>query len=487
MTLSPETLFPSYSASLGRSAGQTSEWFVPLVLLAVDAAVIEGTFLLGWAARSIATPLFGNSPNHLTYTQGAVFLLILLPAFAVARLYPGYGMSPVEQLRRRLGAIVIVLFGLLVFDRVFASTAGLSRVMLFLVLIGLLILSPLANICVRATLAQTGRWGTPTLIIGTDRNGRTVASYLQRNVEAGLRPIGFIGDDMAAGSLCNGLPVFGSISDAGTKPDLSGFRGVVVLSGQLPSNATNDLLSKLPFRRVILIPNIDSIPGQRVRLAQLGGMLGFDLRRENHGREIRLLKRLSDLCIAVPLLVCMAPLLFFITVAIRLDSPGPALFRQERYGLNGKVFVLYKFRTMRTDAAERLAHLLATQPDIRAEYERYHKIRNDPRITRLGRFLRKTSLDELPQLWNAVRGDMSLVGPRPYMPTELDLQDEQDRAIVSVKPGISGLWQVSARNKVSFEERKEMDAWYTMHRSIWLDFHLLLLTAHAVIRPRHAS
>lgn len=486
MTLSSDTLFPSHSTSLDDSVRRNSGWIVPLVLLAVDAAVIESTFLVGWAARSVATPLFGNSPNPLTYTQGAIFLLILLPAFAMAGLYPGYGMNPAEQLRRRVGAITVVLFGLFVFDRVF-SGSELSRVVLFLVLIGLVILSPLANICVRATLAQRARWGTPTLIIGTDRNGQAVASYLKSNSEAGLRPIGFIGDEVAAGSLCNGLPVFSSIADIGTRPDLARFRGVVVLSAQLPCNATNDLLSKLPFRRVILIPSIDSISGQRVRLAQLGGMLGFDLRRENHGREIRLLKRFSDLCLALPLLVFVAPLLLFIAIAIRLDSAGPTLFRQERYGLNGKVFVLYKFRTMQTDAAERLAHLLATQPDIEAEYLRYHKIRNDPRITGLGRFLRKTSLDELPQLWNVVRGDMSLVGPRPYMPTEIDLQDEQDRVIVSVKPGISGLWQVSARNRVSFEERKEMDAWYTMHRSIWLDFHLLLLTAHAVIRPRHAS
>ena len=194
------------------------------------------------------------------------------------------------------------------------------------------------------------------------------------------------------------------------------------------------------------------------------------------------LKRLLDIVLASLGLVAMLPIWLAIAIAVKLDSPGPAIFVQERLGLHGRRFRFYKFRSMYSDAEQRLAEVLAHNEIDGPVF----KMRNDPRVSRVGAFLRRTSLDELPQLINVIKGEMSLVGPRPPLPREVEQYRPNDHIRLSVKPGLTCLWQVSGRSQVGFDQWMEYDREYVRNMSLWLDLQILLRTVWVVISCRGA-
>jgi undecaprenyl-phosphate galactose phosphotransferase len=197
----------------------------------------------------------------------------------------------------------------------------------------------------------------------------------------------------------------------------------------------------------------------------------------------RALKRAFDLVMATIAGVLLAPLVGLAALAIRLDSPAPVLFSQLRIGRGRRPFTCVKFRTMYIDNEERLHSYLMQHPESRAEWERYAKLKSfDPRVTRVGRLLRRSSFDEIPQLLNVFRGDMSLVGPRPYLPSETDRMGDVAETILKAPPGATGLWQVSGRNKLTFEQRLRLDEYYVRNWSSWMDVVVLTKTIGAVIR-----
>ena len=195
------------------------------------------------------------------------------------------------------------------------------------------------------------------------------------------------------------------------------------------------------------------------------------------------LKRLMDICVSTALLLLTFPLFLLVAVLIKLTSEGPVFFRQERVGYNGRTFTLYKFRTMVKNAEQMKKDLL----ELNEMDGPVFKIRNDPRITRVGHVLRKTSIDELPQLINVLKGDMSLVGPRPPVPNEVVQYQLSDRRRLSMKPGMTGIWQVSGRNNVSFEKWMEMDRQYIDQWSLWLDLKILARTVPVILRGSGAA
>lgn len=201
------------------------------------------------------------------------------------------------------------------------------------------------------------------------------------------------------------------------------------------------------------------------------GAVGYDAARRG-----------LDVAAALILIVVFLPLMLTVAVAIRLDSRGPVLFRQTRWAGGDGTFACLKFRSMHVDAEAHLQRLLASDPALRREYETYHKLTVDPRITRVGRFLRKTSLDELPQLWNVLVGDMSLIGPRAYMPGELPEVGAAAEVIGSVRPGLTGYWQVSGRHRTTFRERVAMDVHYVHNRTPRLDLAILAKTVLIVLK-----
>lgn len=198
------------------------------------------------------------------------------------------------------------------------------------------------------------------------------------------------------------------------------------------------------------------------------------------------LKRVMDLLLAIPLALFLMPALIGLAIMIRNDDKGPILFKQTRRGKDGKEFTCYKFRTMVVDAQEQLDKLLASNPDARREWEENQKLKDDPRITRRGGLLRRTSLDELPQLWNIIRGDMSVVGPRPIVKDEVRRYGRDIEYYDSVRPGVLGLWQISGRNDTTYAARVALDVDYAQRRSVFLDLYILVKAIPAVLLKRGA-
>lgn len=217
------------------------------------------------------------------------------------------------------------------------------------------------------------------------------------------------------------------------------------------------------------------------------GMGGhFRLDRDNNNMKGERIKRALDVVLATLALIFIAPLLLVIAAIIKLQDGGPALFVQKRIGQNGETFSCFKFRSMTTNASERLAELLERDPAARHEWETTHKLRHDPRITKLGHFLRKSSLDELPQLINIIRGDMSVVGPRPIVEAEIVKYGSYFDYYKSTKPGLTGLWQVSGRSNTTYAERVQMDVRYARDRTVLGDIRIIAMTIPAILTSRGA-
>jgi len=229
--------------------------------------------------------------------------------------------------------------------------------------------------------------------------------------------------------------------------------------------------------RARIVPDLFQMSLTQVNVEDLGGVPLIGVRTVAISKGALLVKRLIDVTVAAVGLVLCAPLLLLIALAIRLDSPGPIIFRQTRVGLRGRLFEMYKFRSMHVGAEE--------QQDMLAEFNEadgpIFKIRDDPRLTRVGRILRRLSLDELPQLVNVLRGEMSLVGPRPPIPAEVEKYQEWHKKRLEAPPGMTGLWQVSGRSRLSFDEMVLLDIYYIENWSLWLDFKILMRTIPKVL------
>lgn len=236
------------------------------------------------------------------------------------------------------------------------------------------------------------------------------------------------------------------------------------------------------FSHMLVIPDLFGLGSIGVPAKDVGGILGIEVRQQLLLPGPRFAKRVMDLTLTIIGGICILPIILLLTLLIMIDSRGGAFYQQKRLGRDGRQFAAYKFRSMHGDGEARLAQVLEADPALRAEYNKFHKLRNDPRVTRVGRILRKYSLDELPQLWNVLNGTMSLVGPRPYLERELKDMDAQEGFILRSVPGMTGLWQVSDRNAIGFSGRVKMDVHYVRNWSPWLDIYILARTFGVVIK-----
>ncbi len=236
------------------------------------------------------------------------------------------------------------------------------------------------------------------------------------------------------------------------------------------------------FSHLLVIPDLFGFATLGVPAKNLGGILGLEVRQQLLLPGPRLAKRVMDTALTGIGSLVVLPFLLLVALLIKLDSKGPVFYAQNRLGKDGEFFKAYKFRTMHGDGEARLKAILDADPQLRAEYAIYHKLRRDPRVTRVGRVLRKFSLDEFPQLLNVIMGDMSLVGPRPYIEREVTEMGGQEKIILRAPPGMTGMWQVSDRNATSFAQRVQIDVYYVRNWSPWLDIHILAKTFGVVVK-----
>jgi exopolysaccharide biosynthesis polyprenyl glycosylphosphotransferase len=263
-----------------------------------------------------------------------------------------------------------------------------------------------------------------------------------------------------------------------------GVARVIVSPTGLEEDELKDLLRRCRelSLKLSLLPQLSDVLGPAVEIDDVEGVTVLGVNPPWLPRSSRAVKRTMDLALASVGLLVFAPLMVIVAIAIKLDSPGPLLFRQERVGRAGRRFRLLKFRTMVADAEQRRAELLALSTD-----PHWLKLEHDPRISRVGRHLRHLSVDELPQLWNVLRGEMSIVGPRPLIAAEDALVKGWGRGRLDLTPGITGYWQVLGRTRIPFEEMVKLDYLYVMNWSLWTDLRLIMRTLPTVLSRRGAN
>jgi Undecaprenyl-phosphate galactose phosphotransferase WbaP len=240
------------------------------------------------------------------------------------------------------------------------------------------------------------------------------------------------------------------------------------------------------FRYSAFIPDFPSAANIWMSVRDFGGVLGLATSNNlKMGWNLRI-KRFIDLVIIIVGGILVLPFLLLIALLIKVTSPGPVLYRQRRLGANGKHFYVYKFRSMITGSQDRLRELLESDTELKKEWEKNHKLAKDPRVTKIGKFLRRTSIDEFPQLINILKGEMSLVGPRPIVEEEIEKYGDDYNRVFSIKPGLTGLWQISGRSDTDYESRISYDTYYLQSWSVWMDLWVLFMTFGAVLRGRGA-
>ena len=461
-------------------------WLVVLTLAFSDVLL---AFLL-WEASSAFQGARG-SVQLLAVT--AVFYVVWVGMRAVFGLYPGYGLNQAEELRRQTFAVAATLamvsvFALMFppyFALIFQMGSPLSRLLLVLGLFGLLLFAPLLRYFVKVGLRKTGLWGKPVVILAADEVGGRLVRTLQREWSLGYRPVAVFDNRLApTGGTLEGVPYAGTLTDAMKLARKRKVDTALLATSHSRNKSLARFISRASasFRYVIVVPtNLTGITTSAVVARDLSGTLGVELKHNLLNPWTQRAKRALDLFGVVVGGLLISPLLLAIVALIKLDSSGPVFYWQQRLGGRGKSFRCWKFRTMHTDAESLLSNLLQSDAGARSEWERNQKLRSDPRVTRVGRVLRKTSLDELPQLLNVLRGEMSLVGPRPIVDAEVPKYHEVYKLYRRVTPGMSGLWQVSGRSDTTYEERVAMDAYYVRNWSVWLDLVILARTVKSVL------
>ncbi len=330
-------------------------------------------------------------------------------------------------------------------------------------------------------LRRSGVLVSRMLIVGAGREGRDLHRSIGRASHLGFQVIGFLDDTRPPGPVGPGLPeVVGDSSDVRAAVLAAGADAVLVAGGSVATETAERVYRDLQGLDIDLhlSTGLLGVAANRVAVQRFGDAPVLGLRRVELTGFQQTLKRCFDVTLASLMLVLLTPLLAACAVAVRLSGPGPVLFRQRRVGQDGREFTLHKFRSMVPDAQQRLATLHATNEADGLLF----KLRHDPRVTRIGRVLRAWSLDELPQLFDVLRGAMSLVGPRPPLPSEVAQYDAWLRNRLRVKPGLTGLWQVSGRHQLSFEDYVRFDLFYVENWSLPMDLFIVLRTVPAVLR-----
>jgi len=506
---------PVVDASVVRAARRAPDWVIPAIKLAlflVDGAIAASSFAIAFYIREDASVFrnsagsdFGWSDRFAPY--GALLLFVVLIRLLALRYYDLYRLrgefSFVEDSFRifkstAIGSLLIVAAAFLYrggFDyRAFSYARGVFLLDFVLALISLY----LVRLLVRS--AQTffrarGINLIPTLVVGQGAEAALCIKEMRERPSLGYRVVGAVGGVPSGHDglqTYEGVPIVGDFAGLPEAIRESGANEVIIADASVDGDALFDVMMRCGRRRGVefrIAPSLFNCLPSKTEVDQIGALPMIRLFREPLSDFTRGTKRFVDIAIASTTLALLSPLWILIAALIKFDSEGSCFYAQERVGMDGRIFLVYKFRTMRIDS----------NTDIHREYQRKfiaghaeanvgdatkpaYKLRNDPRITRVGRVLRRLSLDEIPQLYNVLRGDMSIVGPRPPIPYEVESYDLWHRKRLDMKPGLTGLWQVSGRNRLPFEEMVKLDLFYIENWSLLFDFKIILRTVLAIVR-----
>lgn len=456
--------------------------FMIMCLLLNDVASLAAS-----VALAVLVKLF---PHHLhsipAYLNLAPLLLVFPVVYAGMGLYSGISLGSPEELRRLTlsSALIFLFLGLItVFVR---GTNTLFTWTMALALVTSIVLVPLTRVIVRLKMGKIRWWGYPTIVFGDEEGVSAILNILLANPGLGLKPVGVHSSSDECAQDSSGVPVFNRAELIAWAESRQGPAYAVIA---LPFGKSESMMESFRpyFSHVLMIPECGGFSCVGVHPKNLGGMLALEIHQQVFIPSRVAIKRAMDFSLSLALCLVLLPLMALIALAVTLDSRGPVFYSQRRIGRGGHEFRAWKFRSMVGNADSVLADYLAEHPELREEWDLTHKLKEDPRVTPLGRLLRRTSLDELPQLWNVVTGEMSLVGPRPIVREEIVRYGNDFEIYSYVQSGLTGLWQVSGRSNTSYQQRVKFDRFYVVNWSVWLDLCILFRTIGAVISGSGAA
>lgn len=429
-----------------------------------------------------------------THTLGVYLevwpILLLWPIlFWREGLYKGLWITGGEHLRQIIQATALA--SLLVMASTFVSKTGpqYSRAV---VLGGWFISVPmfaLTRSFAKGILTWLGFTGPRAIILGGGLTCSLILDRIEEQRPPSLRPVAiFDNDPEKIGKVVRGVRVVGSLREASEWAKQRGVSVAVIAIRGVPKDRLIPMIEKegSTFRRLLVVPDLFGLSTAETIARDVGGVLALEVKKNLVYPYNKIVKRLMDIMLSLLFSIIAIPVVLLISLLSFIETGQPILFGQTRVGILGTLFKAWKFRTMVPNADQALARFLERNPDAKREWEEKQKLTDDPRLTRVGKLLRRFSLDELPQLWNVLTGEMSLVGPRPMMEDQIPLYGPGFDLYVQVQPGLTGLWQVSGRASLSFQERAELDTYYVRNWSIWLDFVILIRTVWVVLSGQGA-
>jgi Undecaprenyl-phosphate galactose phosphotransferase WbaP len=459
----------------------------PGITVAVIAATDVLSLGFAWIFPLLVTGALGQPLSMGLGLRALAFIAITAIVFAACGLYPALGLDVLEETKRVILCISFVQLGSI--GSLWTRNAIRDQLTwTFCYWAASLVAVPLGRSFVRSILSRESWWGEPVLLIGSGKPLGEIFNLLLRHPRLGLHATGVLSQSGSVTGWAAGLPVLHDLEAGLLFAQRQKIQTAIVALGSAGCISLSEATDRygVHFPKLIFIPplsprfNLCSGPGT------LAAFRSIQISQKLLMPSFKMFKRSLDLLIAVSAGMALLPLALVIALAVKLTSPGPVFFGHRRIGRGGVSFRAWKFRTMVSDADTLLAEQLATNQELRMEWERDRKLRSDPRLTPIGSTLRKLSLDELPQLWNVMRSEMSIVGPRPICSAEVSNYAEYFADYSRVLPGITGLWQVSGRNETTYQERVQLDTYYVNNWSPWLDLYIIARTFKAVLSARGA-
>lgn len=469
----------------------------------VWAVVVSGYWVLGrgLGAMGIRTPIGGYVPaDYLVFWPVApLFALInaLLDNYHGNWMYPSAALSPVEEFRRLFWASFLTHLGVIAFIGLrFQTTESIvSRVVVVASGIVVALGAQSFRNWMRMALFRLRIGQIPVVLAGSGEVARRMARMFRSDAYCGFQVVGYFdgtnrlgrkrrrrdGRDLAGTE----VPYLGSLREIVSEARRRDVKTLLACQDERLFRQQMEEFTSW-FTYIEYLPTARTFPVFGSRAVSFDGIGGLEMVNQSRMEAKRMQKRVLDILLATCAFLCLSPFFVVLPLLVKMTSRGPVFYRQLRVGLKGAPFYVWKFRSMYADAEERLKRLLETSPEVAAEWNRNFKLARDPRVTPLGRFLRKTSLDELPQLFNVFAGEMALIGPRPIVSDEIPYYGEAYSVFSSVSPGVTGLWQVSGRSGTDYAQRVALDTYYVLNWSPWMDIWILVRTVYAVLFMRGA-
>lgn len=467
-----------------------SPYILPLLVTAGDylAIILAETIALHLCDAITPYKFHINIPNDYFYLWvPAVFIFFLFFADTHKRMLP-YWETIKNIFYANFYSIIAVIFILYLIHEDVSQISRLYVVSLFILTFVCicLIRQILIYICNRLDVLKE-----PVIFIGGGKVTETVIKFYNNNNCFGIKVVGIIDDDFKSEYLKVKYPLLKGIDKSAEYIKKSGVRTVIIAKTRLDKNSLIELITNIQsiVRNVSFIPDIIGTPIANLDIRRIyrEDIVLLNVKNNLAYFRNRLLKRIFDLVMGLIICIPAVPILILCYFWVKFDSKGPVFFNAKRIGKNGKEFTCYKFRSMYINSDEILNDYLNKNPEAKKEWDEFKKLHDfDPRVTKAGKIMRKTSLDELPQLLNVLKGEMSLVGPRPYLPREIEDMGDYYKIIIQTVPGITGYWQVNGRSDVTFDGRLKMDNWYIHNWSVWIDMVLLFKTIKAVFFSKGA-